>query len=138
MQDENGAPLEIHAVEREEHEAALALAIDESIRAFAEILELGRRLVDDLTPRLAPVVRGDTKAEGEEPGTNRSRGVVLVKRAVDGKKNLVREILDVSLGDPEAAERAPDVRELELEQRPEIDGRSASRGNVALAIRTSH
>jgi hypothetical protein len=57
---------------------------------------------------------------------------------VHREEHLVREILDITRSDAEAAERAPDVRELELEERPKIDGCSVGFGDAALDIRTSH
>jgi hypothetical protein len=138
VQDEHGAAIEIEAIQREQHELSLPFSVDQRIRALASILELGSRLVDDLAPGLAPVVRGHAEAKREEPGLDRAARIVLVELAVDGQEDLVSEILDVALCDAEPAQRAEDVRELELEQGPKIDRRGARLRDGILDNRTSH
>jgi hypothetical protein len=53
------------------------------------------------------------------------------------EEHLMDEILHVPLSDAQAPERAPDVSELELEQRPKVDRRRVWLRDAILDLRTS-
>src|SRR5262249_43751715 len=84
-----------------------------------------RRGVDTLLPRARdleamtrepPVVGGDSESEAEEPRAQGSRAVVVGEVPVDAHPHLVRDVLEIRVAYPEAAERRPDVIELGFER----------------------
>jgi len=75
---------------------------------------------------LPSIVRGDPKAEGEEPRPNGPRRIVIAELTMDGHEDLVGHVFDVPLGHAETPQRSKRVGRLELEQGSKVEWRELS------------
>src|SRR5262249_14351657 len=80
-----------------------------------------RLLVDlDAVPDEPAIVRREAEGEGKQPRAHRTRRVVASEIPEHLDEDVVRHVLEVAGGHPEAPQRGPDVRELAVEQRAKI------------------